>query len=275
VTTVPQPPTGTMLQESLIDWNVGNKSDKLLLAALLDMVEKFSPAGFALQEVADRGVLLTKFCELTGYVLTRLTKGPHSKSVAVLTRSDIPINGEPDAFQMTERTWVGQKVAGSKDDGMTAPKWTVYVPVTFWNLDWEIASTHLTPSHQVALVRSLVVKQVAQIALWMSTRRKKIVALGGDFNETLDSRFGLLAPLKLFAVPFTGPSHKDSRAIDIWWLLRRKLRRYNITVVVDILEEYDESDHKPNMITLSMPKPAEIHLCPACGMEHLGVITTH
>lgn len=250
-----------MASERFISWNVGNKSDALLLRFLLVLWRMYKPAAFVLQEVADRTAVLKQFAEESGYVLTQLAKKEHASSVVVLSRGDIPV-GKTGGFRMTVRTFVGRRVAGSKDDGLTAPKWTTWAWLDFWGLQWVVASTHLTPSHQVAAVRVLVRLQVAAIALWMRTRRR-IVLIGGDFNETVGSRYNLLAPLKRLASPFTAPSH-GSRPIDIWWVVLKQLEKAGITVEVEALDP-GPSDHNPMLLTLSR---SDEHACPLCGDIH-------
>jgi exonuclease III len=250
--------------ERLITWNVGGKAAALIIRAILDLIAKYAPAAIVLQEVADRDGVLTEVVEATGYRLTRFDRGEHSKSVAILTRPDIEHDGDSDAFQLSKRRKVGKKVAGAKDDGYTPAKWVVYTRVRFFDTNWIVASTHLTPSHHVKAARLLVAAQVAVIAAWMRTSRR-VVALGGDFNATPTARWNLLAPLRLLATPFTAPSF-GARAIDYWWLVMPRLEKRGITVAVQALDGYP-SDHDPVMVTLTRPVD-RTHACPTCGLVH-------
>jgi endonuclease/exonuclease/phosphatase family metal-dependent hydrolase len=250
-------------RERLITWNVGSRSDEVLLKALLTLVRLFNPVAFALQEVGDRASLLQRFAGESGYFLVRLDKGAHSQSVAVMIRPDV-LTDTLGILRLSRRTFVGRRVAGSRDDGWTKPKWLVWAGVDFWDFGWIVASTHLTPSHQVRLVRILVRLQVAAIGLWMRTRRRTVL-LGGDFNETPRSKWNLLAPLKLLATYFTGKTFGD-RPIDYWWVVMARLKRRGITVDREVLDDYP-SDHRPLMITLSRTMP---HACPLCGNIHTG-----
>jgi hypothetical protein len=249
------------LSAYLITWNVGSKSDSLILKALLDFVTKYNPVGIAVQEVADRSEVLRTFCKQTGYRVVRFHEGQHSSAVAILVRGDLPDEGV-GSFLMTPKSFVGRQVAGSRDDGWTKPKWTVYGKTSFWDLKWVIASTHLTPSHQVPAARSLARVQVATIAMWMRLRRR-IVLLGGDFNEPVDSHFGTLGPLKSLGTAFTASSF-NTRAIDMWWVVMRLFNQHRITVEVEALDGYP-SDHRPVLLTMTKTMS---HVCPTCFLEH-------
>jgi exonuclease III len=55
--------------------------------------------------------------------------------------------------------------------------------------------------------------------------------------------------LKMLATPYTARSF-GSRAIDIWWVVEKRLEKQGIEVRVRSLSGYP-SDHSPVMLTLS------------------------
>lgn len=251
---------------TFVTWNVGNPSEEELIEDLRDLVTTLAPYAFSLQEVADRKELLEAFCAETGYQLVHLRVGPHSTSVAVLLRGDLPLE-TADWFLMTPRSFVGRKVAGSRRTGWTKPKGTVWIRTNFWDAKWIVASTHLTPSHQVLRARLLARVQVSALAAWMRIRPRAVL-LGGDFNESPNSKFGTLAPLKLISTCYSARSF-GNRVIDMWWVVQKHLDKLSITASVQSLDGYS-SDHRPVVLTLSRTiAPVEEHSCPVCGLMHL------
>lgn len=220
-----------------ITWNVGNESDAKVKAALIEMIRAERPIAVHLVEVWDRRKMLLGVCEATGYrpVFPGGTAGHCAMLLSPLTSTSSWGTG-----LLSERTWVGRKVAGAHDHGMARKNEMVYARYTHKGIKYVDTVVHLVPSHQVHKACNVAKRQVYVLTLWWRLRRR-VAHLSGDFNETLTHPCDSLAPLERIAHPFTGKTHGD-RAIDYWWTLKRQMKRlrYRITV----LNGYP-SDHRP------------------------------
>jgi hypothetical protein len=220
-----------------ITYNVGNPSDDKVESDLMTLIRAHRPLLLHLQETWDRKGVIRRVAERTGYVAL-IPEGSAAHCIT-LVHPEVIVDGW-GTMRLSERTWVGRKVAGARRHGMARKNDAVWVRYRHAGTKFIDANVHLVPSHSVDLACRLAKLQAGILTAWLWTRRR-IASVTGDVNETINAGCDSMGPLEKIGEVYTAPSH-GTRAIDWWIMLKRQTKRFNY--IVEALTGYN-SDHRP------------------------------
>lgn len=231
-----------------ITWNVGNMSNSRLLLELMRIITDHRPVALHLQEVFDRQEVLEEVARRTGYTLVA-PKGGAAHCSSLLSPEATEVGGAKTML-LSERTWVGRRVAGARKSGFARKNDAVFVRYTWRKERWIDNNVHLVPSHHIAAACKVAKRQVRVLNLWFRTRFR-IVHVVGDLNETINEPCDSLAPMERGTGWYTGRTH-GKRGIDYIFWLKRQTKR--LVYVGEVLLGFS-SDHNPVKVDIYRRRP--------------------